>query len=320
MVLGEYAVLNGAPALVLAVDRYCRATIGPSEDEICHFASLTNTDEAVDFSADAGSGYAVVDEVLQSLPNTGIWQGVLDSRELFAASMKLGLGSSAAALTAWAGAWAVFSGRERLRADHRTLETLIGLHQATQAGAGSGVDVAASLSGGVIRFQLNESSFPEVSTVQLPKGVGFVGIFARSAASTPDFLARYEAWRAAEAEEARALHAVLAEIAENGIGSASADDAQGFLEAITEYGRCLEYLGVCIGAHIVTPEHRELMKAAERLGIAYKVSGAGGGDFGLAFSADAAALESFKRAADIECDVFEFGIDPSGLIVETVSE
>ena len=117
-----------------------------------------------------------------------------------------------------------------------------------------------------------------------------------------------------------ALQAVLAEIAQNGICAASEDDAKGFLEAITEYGRCLEYLGVCIGVHIVTPKHRELMKTAERLGIAYKVSGAGGGDFGLAFSADAAALDSFKRAVDAECDVFEFGIDLSGLIVETASE
>ena len=320
VVLGEYAVLNGAPALVLAVDRYCCATIGPSEDGSCHFVSMTNTEEAVDFSADMRSGFAVVDEVLQSLPNAGIWQGMLDSRELFAATMKLGLGSSAAALTAWAGAWAVFSGRERLGADSRTLEMLIGLHQAIQSGTGSGVDVAASLFGGVIRFQLNENSLPEVSTVQLPKGVGFAGIFARSAALTPDFLARYEAWCAAKTEEAVALQAVLAEIAQNGICAASEDDAQGFLEAITEYGRCLEYLGVCIGAHIVTPKHRELMKTAERLGIAYKVSGAGGGDFGLAFSADAVALDSFKRAVDAECDVFEFGIDPSGLIVETASE
>ena len=30
--LGEYAVLEGAPALVLAVDRYAAATIAPSED------------------------------------------------------------------------------------------------------------------------------------------------------------------------------------------------------------------------------------------------------------------------------------------------
>ena len=318
--LGEYAVVNGAPAMALAVDRYCRATIEPSEDGLCHLASVTNTDEAVDFSADTGSGYAVVDEILRSLPNTDAWRGVLDSGELFAAGMKLGLGSSAAALAAWAGAWAVFSGRERLRADPRTLETLIGLHRAIQSGAGSGVDVAASLFGGVIRFQLTERALPEVSTVRLPNSVGFAGIFTRSAASTPDYLARYEAWRAAKPKEAMALQAVLAGIADDGIGAAAADDAEGFLEAITEYGRRLEYLGGLIGADIVTPEHRDVMRTAERLGIAYKVSGAGGGDLGLAFGADTGALESFKRAVDIECDVFDFGIDAHGLSVETASE
>src|SRR5690606_27773541 len=34
VVLGEYAVLGGAPALVLAVDRYCSASIGPRPGEI----------------------------------------------------------------------------------------------------------------------------------------------------------------------------------------------------------------------------------------------------------------------------------------------
>ncbi len=33
VILGEYAVLTGAPALVLAIDRYCRAEIAPSEFE-----------------------------------------------------------------------------------------------------------------------------------------------------------------------------------------------------------------------------------------------------------------------------------------------
>ncbi len=34
--LGEYAVLDGAPALVLAIDRYAVATLEPSRDGDCH--------------------------------------------------------------------------------------------------------------------------------------------------------------------------------------------------------------------------------------------------------------------------------------------
>ena len=36
VVLGEYAVLDGAPALVIAVDRYCTANIQLSDDLDCH--------------------------------------------------------------------------------------------------------------------------------------------------------------------------------------------------------------------------------------------------------------------------------------------
>ena len=41
-------------------------------------------------------------------------------------------------------------------------------------------------------------------------------------------------------------------------------------------------------------EHREIGVEARRYGVAYKVSGAGGGDLGLACAADVEALEAFR--------------------------
>lgn len=318
VVLGEYAVLNGAPAMVLAVDRHCRAEIGPSEDDRCHLVSRADADRLTSFPGGGASGFGVVDEVLSALPAAGVWRGLLDSREFFANGVKLGLGSSAAALTAWAAAWAAFTGRGPLQADSATLQTLIGLHRATQGGAGSGIDVAASLFGGVVRFQLDGGALARAGTVRLPNSVGFAGVFTRSAASTPGYLARYEAWRAEAPGEADALHGVLAGIAEGGIGAALADDADAFLMAVAEYGHELARLGERIGAQIVTPAHRGVLVIAERLGVAYKVSGAGGGDLGLAFSADDEALRTFEQAVEkeTECDVIELEIDPGGLSVE----
>ena len=78
--------------------------------------------------------------------------------------------------------------------------------------------------------------------------------------------------------------------------------------------------GSSIGAEIVTREHRGVIVQAERYGIAYKVSGAGGGDLGLAFSADTEALEQFKRAVAEHYDVIEFAVDPAGLSVERIGE
>ncbi|MCY3730328.1 MAG: hypothetical protein OXF98_03215, partial [Rhodospirillaceae bacterium] len=134
VVLGEYAVLNGAPAMVLAVDRYCRAAIGPSPDARCHLTSRTGEARVVSFEPGAGSGFAVVDAVVRSRPPVRPWSGVLDSGELFAGRVKLGLGSSAAALTAWAGAWSGFAGRGEVP-EPVALGVLVGLHRAMQGAA-----------------------------------------------------------------------------------------------------------------------------------------------------------------------------------------
>ena len=77
---------------------------------------------------------------------------------------------------------------------------------------------------------------------------------------------------------------------------ARGDDAAGWLEAFAAYGRGLQELGEAIGADIVTAEHREIGAEARRHGVAYKVSGAGGGDLGLACAADSGRLEAFRKS------------------------
>ena len=58
----------------------------------------------------------------------------------------------------------------------------------------------------------------------------------------------------------------------------------------------MERLGGAIGADIVTAEHREIGVEARRHGVAYKVSGAGGGDLGVACAADVEALDAFRKS------------------------
>jgi phosphomevalonate kinase len=88
----------------------------------------------------------------------------------------------------------------------------------------------------------------------------------------------------------------LAAVAAAGCAAARGDDAVGFVESIGEYGRALQNLGVAIGTEIVTVEHRRIGELARRHGVAYKVSGAGGGDLGIACALDRDALASFRQA------------------------
>jgi phosphomevalonate kinase len=295
--LGEYAVLDGAPAVVLAIDRYAEAAIEPSADGQCRLTMRAGAAEELTFQPGTASGAALVDLVAAAQPRLA-WTAAIDSRPFFSAGTKLGLGSSAAVLVAWAGAFAAFA---RARGAHLAaprVEALIELHRQFQGGKGSGLDVAASFTGGAITFSLARPGLPQIGSVRIPNSVGFAGIFAGRSASTPEFVARYRAWHTSRPREAVALVGRLTELAEQGCAALRVGSAAGWLEAFAAYGLGLQDLGEAIGADIVTAEHREIGATAQRLGVAYKVSGAGGGDLGLACAADPDRLEAFRATVE----------------------
>jgi phosphomevalonate kinase len=293
--LGEYAVLDGAPAVVLALDRYVEAVIDESADGRCRLT--TRSAEVVERSFAPGetTGAAVVDLVVAAAPHLE-WTGTIDSQAFYAGGVKLGLGSSAAVLTAWAGAFAAFARAHGAPVPDPRVEALIELHRQFQGGKGSGLDVAASYTGGVITYSLARPGLPQIGSVRLPNSVGFAGIFTGRSASTPELVSRYRAWRRDRPKEAAELVRRLTAQAEAGCAALTGDDAAGWLEAFEAYGRILQELGTAIGADIVTAEHREIGVEARRHGIAYKVSGAGGGDLGLACAADVEALRAFSQS------------------------
>lgn len=323
VVLGEYAVLDGAPALVMAVNRYCRARMAPSAQGRCELQTAAAGVETFRFDADAPSGSAIVDLVRNAMgASPPAWIASLDSTEFYAGRDKLGLGSSAAALVAWAGAWAAY-GRVSGQAASQTpaLNDLVRLHRRFQGGAGSGLDVAAALTGGLLAYRLEGDGMPHIGSVRLPNSVGFAGVFAGHSASTPDFVAHYRRWAAEKAGQAAALMRTMGEIAARGLAATRENDGVAFLEAVQAYGRVLDALGQAMGVDILTRGHREIGDEAAKFGVVYKVSGAGGGDLGLAFARDSRALASFMaRIAERGFQVVNLAIDEQGLVVEERAE
>jgi phosphomevalonate kinase len=293
--LGEYAVLDGAPAVVLAIDRYAEATLEPSGAAQCRLTMRGAAVEQRQFEPGTPSGAGLVDLVTAAAPHL-TWTAELDSRAFFAGGTKLGLGSSAAVLVAWAGAFAAFARAEGAAVAAPRVEALIDLHRQFQGGKGSGLDVAASFTGGAITFSLARPGLPQIGSVRLPNSVGFAGIFAGRSASTPEFVAHYRAWRTRRPREAAALVGRLTSLAEHGCMALTQGNAGEWVNAFGAYGLGLQELGEAIGVDIVTAEHREIGAEAQRLGVAYKVSGAGGGDLGLACAADASRLEAFRES------------------------
>jgi phosphomevalonate kinase len=317
VILGEYAVLSGASAMAMAIDRRCRAVIDTTVRGRCELTIRAGRSARKKFARGSASGAEIVDRVVEAWPDAHPrdWRGAVDSRPLYAGDAKFGLGSSAAALVAWAGAWLRFT-RGATSAAGPSIEALISVHRRCQGGAGSGLDVAVSGLGGVVEYRLDGKGDPEFGSVALPNSVRFVAIFTGRPVETPALLGQFDTWRAANPVQAGKLIDVLARVADSGLHAARSQDAERFLGAVAEYGSRLDELGKRIGVDIVTTQHRKIAAHAARCRVAYKVSGAGGGDVGLAFATDAAALERFSRNVGGFAEVLDLSVEPTGLVVE----
>jgi phosphomevalonate kinase len=316
VLLGEYVVLDGGSSLVMAVDRRCRAELSRSSSDVCRLRMLMPDPEIVEFAPGEPSGSALID-TLKNVADLGppwpVWSGSLDSSEFFANGLKLGLGSSASALVAFAGAAWTAAGKP----GQPGLSELIHCHRAFQGGSGSGIDVAAAWSGGVVEFRLDADSEGQIGSVRLPKSVGFAGIFAGGSASTPGLVGRYRQWADSGSAQAIALCKRLIAVAEGGCAAVNDGDGMAFVAAIEEYGRCLQELGHAMGVDLVTSAHRQIGDLAAEMGLAYKVSGAGGGDVGIACGLDEDALRVFSdRASNSGFHVVPLNVDEQGLRVK----
>jgi phosphomevalonate kinase len=234
------------------------------------------------------------------------------------APSKLGLGSSAALTVALASALEIWSGSAWSENAEQRLDQLVTIHREIQGGAGSGLDVAASLLGGVLRFQLaDDGSVTVAAPVSLPERLRMVFVWTGRAASTGDFLARLRECREARKVEIDAVLDLLSTISSAGVDAMVAGDYHAFLGHVDSFWNALEKLGAMIEMPVLSEEHQRLRGLAEGCGVHYKPSGAGGGDFGIGFASDRAAALDFAggaasegfRAIDLRVD--SIGVDPS---------
>ena len=333
---GEYAVLDGAPAVVIAVDRrvIARRNATPRgsspfllavADEIAarRGASDPATQAALEISVDSAAFYHRTGRVLPAtLARRSITAqfAVVDPAhprptELPADSNKLGLGSSAA-VTVAATALALDTTHRR-----EILAVALAAHaraQGSRGARGSGADIAASVYGGTIVFSRPAGSGPAlIEPRRWPAQVRILPFFTGTAADTAQLVSRVAAAREAHrtevdaaltaiTEASRAACAALAappDIASVAlIGAlALAADATGRLAAATR----IELVPPCVVA---------ARSALSRLGGTAKTTGAGGGDVGIAVI-PAAADETTANRLLIEagCQPLRIALDETGV-------
>jgi phosphomevalonate kinase len=325
VLLGEYAVLEGAPALVLAVDRRARVTLGSGAEGDWEIVSptlglqarLQLRDGNATWLDEAPAELEWIATLLARLPQAPARPPrriELDSDafhlDLEGARAKLGLGSSAALTVALLGAL-----HRLAHAAPPTLGEAIEAHRAIQHGRGSGVDVAASLSGGLSRFELSGDT-AQLGAVRLPHGLRWCCVYSGRPASTSAMLATVAAWREREPTAFAQHTRELATISSRGIDALTANDAAAFLSSLHDYAAALARFGEAAGADIASCEHRAIAAIATECGCVYKSCGAGGGDVGVTFAVEDVRLRTFAgRVAQAGYPVIGLEADPKGLEV-----
>ncbi len=290
---GEYAVLDGAPALVVGIDKDLHASCEPAPKlQILRAGLLWDggpPPEELRFAARAaqlcGASY----------------------RLIYEDDLQKGLGSSAAA--------SVIAVRAAgNRSDDEVIALAAAAHWAEQGGAGSGADVAASALGGVLEVRARipwrspeevmslpvdsvQNSRPlEFRRVKTPPDLRLLLAFTGREANTRKLVREVRAFAegdprrwAVRAADISAASTALRDALESGDGEAA-------LGAVRRGAAAMAALGEQVGAPIVTEELARACALAASAGAAAKPSGAGGGDCAVVVAFGDEALQMAENA------------------------
>jgi phosphomevalonate kinase len=246
-------VLEGAPAIVSAVDRYV------------HCDSAREAD-------------IVTPEVRAALPAGPVPH--FDADELRADGRKLGLGSSAAILVASLAAARAEPGADEAALRRAIQAPALSAHRQAQGG-GSGVDVAASIWGGTLIVLRRGAQELQMTMVELPGELVVEAWASDVSASTPALLAKVATFREERPGDYAPIMKSLIAAARDAVRALGREHLGELVAALNAQRRGLARLGDFAGAPIVTPAVAELATWADTRGAAVLPSGAGGGDIVL---------------------------------------
>lgn len=293
--LGEYAVLDGAPALLRAVDRRVTVTLTDVQSTSATGSGwhLTATELGIDRLA-LGEGAALPENLDEATAKklrlltevrtavdsmaaaTNAFHITIESAQFMQDGHKLGLGSSAAVAVALSAALTESRGVALTRS--ALFDLAASAHSAAQGGKGSGGDIAASVYGGHILFRKGS----EPLAMNWPADLDVFAVVTGTGSSTVDLVSRVADYAAQNPASHRSDLDHLGSLARRTQLALERSDA--FLALAEEYYLGVEALDSHAQAGIVTDRHRELRKIAAASGAVFKTSGAGGGDVGLIFA------------------------------------
>jgi phosphomevalonate kinase len=274
--VGEYAVLDGGPALLVPVTQRANVTIEAADKSkvISHTTAVEklSLEEALQQFPLLQATITELD-CLEQLEHS---QLNLDTSEFFKNNVKLGLGSSAALTVALVKLF------EPQASANEQFEKAVRCHLAFQKGVGSGADIALAAMDEPIVFQHGGSPNPVI----IPDDLHMLAIWSGQPASTTGYVGAVNMWRQNNPGSYQSHIGDLRDTATECIDCLKKNDTVQVLARIEQYDRHLQHLSSVSGVDFYNQAHLEMRKKVEFMHCVYKPSGAGGGDFGIAYSTD----------------------------------
>ncbi|MDJ0904651.1 MAG: hypothetical protein QNI96_01425 [Woeseiaceae bacterium] len=315
---GEYAVLEGAPAVCMAVNRRAVVVIAETSEDHHVVVAPGHVDEPRRFRIrddafdwiDASDEFKLLEHAWRA---SGISrQGGLSLRLETGAFLdrergrKIGVGSSAALSVALASALGELKPGQR---DPMTVAHAS--HLDFQGGRGSGVDIATSGMGGLVEYRMADRA---ASRLSMPAGLEYRLIWSGSPASTHRKLEHLSGI------DPQASVAALGSSAQRMASAWESGSASEVLNGYRDYIETLQVFSADHGLGVFDAGHEELTARAARAGLVYKPCGAGGGDIGVLMSDNAASADEFiAKSVPDGFRLLDLQLDEQGAQVQRVS-
>jgi len=231
---------------------------------------------------------------------------------------KVGFGSSAASVVATIAGLLEFHGQgvESKDDKDRVYKLSAIAHYLAQGKVGSAFDVAASTYGGIFVYQrfdpdwlterlesgmeireIVEQEWPSfrAEPLEIPENFELLIGWTRESASTSAMVKQLNEWAETDRDEYSRIYGQIASLVEDAIAAWKESKTGIVVELIRKNEEYLRELGQASGVDIETEELRQLSELANECGGAGKLSGAGGGDCGIAVCFDQYTAEKINN-------------------------
>jgi len=200
------------------------------------------------------------------------------------------------------------------------------IHHKAQGNLGSGIDIAASVYGNVLMYQLlKQDDLPPANCLPITRwnDLFVLPVWAGHSTSTRKMVQNVQKLEKESPEVFNRIMDALIRCSEKGCTAYIGRNREELFESVAEYNHILSELGAASNSPIISDSHKKLIDliANYSANAIYKPSGAGGGDIGVAFCDSTESVETVKRILkQTEFHILDFTIANEGAAITTIRD